>query len=94
MQKLNHMAYMGSKGKYHYFHHYRISMMKREYRVLKDELPIDDPFPLTEDKSQWRSYMVVEDESRNSGVALISYRDISRNFEGGSPLNINILAQP
>ena len=58
MEKLNVMKYMGSKGNYHYFHHFRLSMMKREYRVLKEELFIKDEFPLTDDQSQWRAYSV------------------------------------
>ena len=94
MDKFNQMSYMGTKGRYHYFHHFRLSMMKREYRVLKDELFIKNQFPLTDDQSQWCPYMVVEDESRNGGFALISYRNISRNFGDGPPLDRIVPSQP
>ena len=71
LDKFNQMQYMGSKGKYHYFHHARISMMKREYRVLKDELPIDDEFPLTDDQETWRAYRVVAIDTSPPGIFII-----------------------
>lgn len=88
--------YMGTKGKYHYVHHSRISMMKAEYRVLKEELFIHDEFPLTADRSQWRSCRLMEIDTIGASFVLIPQEntDLPNNgpiIEGVTPAQPGIL---
>ncbi len=95
MEKLNHMSYMGTKGNDHYFHHFRISMMKKEFRVPKDELLIDNEFPLTDDQEKWRPYMVLEvniDGSKH--ITLMDHRDMAIHFDNAPIIEGFVPAEP
>ena len=45
--------YMGSRDGYHYFHHWDLGE-QRTYRISDKELAWQDPFPLTQNREDWK----------------------------------------
>lgn len=45
--------YQGSDNSYHYFKYEDLGVNK-EYKVLRDKLPIDNTFALTKTRKEWR----------------------------------------
>lgn len=45
--------YMGTDNKFHYFRFIDLGV-KQDYRVRRDELEIDETYPLTKKQNEWR----------------------------------------
>jgi hypothetical protein len=53
--KVSAWYYLGSKDGFHYFHHEDLGSAKKDFRISETELSWQDTFPLTRDRSSWRS---------------------------------------
>ncbi|MDR2981332.1 MAG: hypothetical protein LBV12_03690 [Puniceicoccales bacterium] len=53
-ETVNRVVYMGTKDGFHYLKH-NYTLGSDTYRISEQELVIKSPFPLTEDRSKWRS---------------------------------------
>jgi hypothetical protein len=64
--------YQGSHEGFHYFHFVDLPLGHRErYRVPSGEIEMSDPFPLTTDRTRWRSLPwgpLLFGESKTKGV--------------------------
>ena len=66
--------YMGSRGNHNYFSHDQIG--RKIYRVLLDQYPVEDPFPLTPFQSRWRKMEITRFEPESFDPELLErFRD-------------------